>query len=197
MKELQNKLAENSPLEHPELDVALSIVKEVGKRYSQMGSDLHDFKAPDTVGIMHVISKLTSGDPGAAESQLTFLHYGISPETARQLGLMTFEDRYLGRLNDPSYEADFAQNSPMAVIEDTLRRSSISSTFTEYLANAEACGSATMICWILDESDNYPKTGLLSPGLAGVHGPALFCHNNGGKFPSCPFNPNLGVEVLY
>lgn len=173
-------LAEKSPLEQKELDVALSVVQEVGRRYPKKGNDLHDFKAPDTAGRMHDISKLTAADPGASETHLTILHHGISLVTVKQLGLATSADRYLGQLNDPLYETDFAQKSPKEVIDDTLRRSSTRSIFTEYLANAEDCGSATMICWILDDSD-YLKTGLLSPGLADVHGPALFCHNNGSK----------------
>lgn len=182
MKQLQDTFAEEgSPLEQRDLDVAISVVKEVGKRYSGEENDLHDFKAPDITGRMRYISELTAGDPGTTETDLMILHHGVPLDTVKQLNLATFNDRYLEQLNDPSYEGELAQNSPVAFIEDVLRKSSTSSIFKEYLANAEDCGSATRICWILDETKDYPTTGLLSELLARVHGPALFCYNDGGR----------------
>lgn len=41
---------------------------------------------------------------------------------------------------------------------------------------------ATRICWILDETNDYPTAGLLSEKLAGFHGPALCCYNDGGRW---------------
>lgn len=162
--------------------MALFIVKEVGKRYSKK-EVLTDFKAPDNNGRFHVLSELTAGDPGNTDTDgLQILHQGISLDTAKQLGLVTFQDRFLQSLNDPDFEEDFAQReSPMAVINDTLKRYPIRRTFNEYLANAEDSASASKICWILDESDDYPKTGLLSQELAEFQGPALFCYNDGSK----------------
>lgn len=143
---------------------------------------LHDFQAPDRDGRMHRISELTAGDPGDADVNLQILHPGISLDTVKKLGISTFEDRYLELLNDPYFEGEFSQReSPTAFIQDTLKRYPISSTFNEYLANAEDCGNASKVCWILDATDNYPKTRLLSPQLAEVQGPALFCYNDESK----------------
>lgn len=195
MKQLQDTLAEKeSPLEQPDLDVALSVVKEVGKRYSGEENDLRGFKAPDITGRMRYISDLTAGDPGTTETDLMILHHGVSLETVKQLNLSTFNDRHLEQLNDPMYEGELARRSPKSIIEDTLRKCSISSTFTEYLANAEDCG-ATRICWILDETNDYPTQELLSERLAAVHGPALFCFNDGGR-PFRKFLPGAGNPVL-
>lgn len=184
MNSLQDELAgKGGSLEQADLEMSLFIVKEVGKRYAKK-EDLANFKAPDNTGHFHVISELTAGDPGNTETNgLKILHQGVSLDTAKQLGLATFKDRFLQLLNDPEFEEDFAQReSPMAVIEDTLARYPIRSTFNEYLANAEDSGSASKICWILDESDDYPKTNLLSQKLADLQGPALFCYNDGCKW---------------
>lgn len=179
MKELQDGLAGRGVLERSDLEMAVRIAKEVGKRYSR-NENLHDFKAPDRVGNMRLLSELTAGDPGSQETDLKIMHPGIPLDTAKQLGLATFRDRYLELLNDPYYETEFAQKgSPKTIIDDVLRRYSIDSTFGEYLVNAEDCGSASTIVWIIDDSDDYPTTGLLSPGLADFQGPALFCYNDG------------------
>lgn len=153
----------------------------MGKRFSNRKL-LYDFMAPDRNGRMHLMSDLTAGDPGNADVDLLILHPGISLDTVKKLEISTFQDRYLELLNDPYFEGEFAQReSPAAVIEDTLKRYPISSTFNEYLANAEDCGNASKVCWILDTADDYPKTSLLSPQLAEVQGPALFCYNDGSK----------------
>lgn len=175
-----------APLGQADLDVALSVIKEVGKRYSGEENDLRNLKAPDKHGRMRNILELTAGDPGTTQTSRMILHPGVSLDTVKQLDLPTFEARFLEQLNDPSFEAVSAKNSHKAEIEDTLRKYSSSSTFREYLANAEDCG-ATRICWIIDETNDYPTTKLLSEKLAGAHGRALFCYNNGGrsffKFP--------------
>lgn len=180
-KELQDQLARKGVLENPDLEKAIFVVTEVGKRFPDR-KNLYDFKAPDRHGRMHLMSELTAGDPGNADVDLQILHPGVSLDTVKKLGISTFHDRYLELLNDPYFEGEFAQReSPTAFIEDTLRRYPISSTFSEYLANAEDCGKASMVCWFLDAADDYPKTSLLSPQLAEVQGPALFCYNDGGK----------------
>lgn len=162
--------------------MAIHIVTEVGKRFSDRRL-LYDFRAPDRHGHMHLISELTAGDVGGADVDLLILHPGVSLATAQKLGISTFHDRYLELLNDPYFEEEFAQReSPAAVIQDTLKRYPITNTFNEYLANAEDCGKASKVCWVLDAADNYPKTDLLSPQLAEVQGPALFCYNDGCKY---------------
>lgn len=170
--------AKEPPLEQVDLDVALSVIKEVGKRYPE--HSLRGFKAPDNSGTMRNILDLTAGDPGATQTSQLILNDGVSLETVKQLNLSTFKARFLEQLNDPSYEGELAQTSPKAYIEDTLLKYPSSSIFKEYLANAEDCG-ATRISWILDEKDDYPTAGLLSERLAGVHGPALCCYNDGGR----------------
>lgn len=192
MKELQDSLAAKGNLTEADLEVALRIVKEVGKRFA--GEDLTEFKAPDSSGSLRLLRDLTAGDPGPELKYLTasdsepeetkraILHPDVSQVTIEQLRLPSFHDRLLELLSDPDFDDDFAQReSPLTVIEDTLRRYKPSSTFDEYLANAEDCRTATEVSWVLDHSENYEGKRLLVEKLKEVQGPALFCCNDGRK----------------
>ena len=135
---------------------------------------------------MRALSEFTASDSGPGESveQIVSLHESISSQATKRLGLPTPKDRILQALTDPSFELDFSQaESPKAVIKDTLGRYSLESTFREYLANAEDCGTASEICWLLDSSDDggSSKAGLIDKKLSAVQGPALFCYNDGGE----------------
>lgn len=171
------------------MKVALSIVKELGERFPN--EELGDFKAPDDSGILRLLTDLTAGDPGPNEAERAILHPGVSMITIKQLRLPTFHDRLLESLNDPDFDADFAQReSPITVINDTLTRYTPSSTFTEYLANAEDA-SATKISWVLDGSKSYDGTKLLVDKLLEVQGPALFCCNDSRKYMQLLINSIL------
>lgn len=192
LKKLQDKLAAKGILSSTDLEVALFIVKEVGERFSR--EDLGDFKAPDNSGSLRLLKYLTAGDPGpeeykdiiapdTEEAERAVLHPGVPELTIKQLGLPTFHARLLEFLNDPDFEDDFSQKeSSITVIEDTLKRYTPSSTFNEYLANAEDCGSAKTISWILDHTEHYGGTKLLVDKLQEVQGPALFCYNDGREW---------------
>lgn len=165
-------------------------MKEVGRRFSE--EELGDFKAPDNSGCLRLLKYLTAGDPGPEaykditgsdpvdQAERAILHPEIPEVTIKQLRLPTFHARLLEFLNDPDFEDDFSQReSSVTVIKDTLNRYTPSSTFNEYLANAEDCGSAKTISWILDHTESYSGTRLLVDKLQEVQGPALFCYNDG------------------
>ena len=144
-----------------------------------------DFKAPDQDGIMRTFSELTASGSDAPISlgNRPTLHPRISESTIRKLGLPTAQDRIIASFNDPCFEQDFSQTqSPKAVIRDTLQRYSVESTFSEYLANAEDCGTAARIGWMIDHYTDYPTEKLISQELEAVQGKALFCYNDGGGF---------------
>ena len=135
---------------------------------------------------MRALSEFTAsaGGPGESVEQIVSLHESISASVTKRLELPTPKDRILQALSDPSFESDFSQaESPKAVIEDTLKRYSLESTFSEYLANAEDCGTASRICWLLDGSNDgsSSKAGLIDKNFSMVQGPALFCYNDGGE----------------
>ena len=142
---------------------------------------ISDLKAPDQDGIMRTLSELTmsSSDALISLEDRPTPHPRISESTIKKLGLPTVEDRILASLNDPCFEQT---QSPKAVIQDTLQRYSVESTFSEYLANAEDCRAATRIDWMIDHSTDYPMERLITPELEAVQGKALFCYNDGGGF---------------
>lgn len=177
-----------------DLEAAIFIVKDVGRRFPK--EELGNFKAPDDSGSLRLLKYLTAGDPGPEEyrditapdteaAERGILHPGIPEITIKQLHLPTFHARLLEFLSDPDFDDDFSQReSSITVIKDTLKRYTPSSTFNEYLANAEDCGSAKEISWILDHTENYSGTKLLVERLQEVQGPALFCYNDGREWLS-------------
>lgn len=194
LKDLQGKLAAKGPLGENDLKVALFVVKEVGIRFAE--EDLEGFKAPDSKCSLLLLKDLTAGTPGPGDEDRAVLHQDVSPETIRQLKFATFKNRNLDSLVDLEFE-DFAQReSPATAISDTLTRYMPATTFNEYLANAEDCGSATKITWILDNSDGYPYSveKLISPELEKAQGSALFCFND-GEFREKDFKAIIDIGV--
>ena len=187
MKDLQDGISTEEPLPAQDLEVALYIVEQIAIRHDPKEDKnlILDFRAPDQDGIMRTFSELTASGSDAPISlgNRPTLHPRISESTIRKLGLPTAQDRILASFNDPCFEQDFSQTqSPKAVIRDTLQRYSVESTFSEYLANAEDCGTAARIDWMIDHSTDYPTEKLINQDLEAFQGKALFCYNDGGGF---------------
>lgn len=149
---------------------------------------LRTIKIPDTEGSLHNFEEMTSGAGAHLDSYsddpsiicMHFLHPSITPRAIRKLGIPTLQDRFLERMAGAEFIQDFEQEEDfMTLIDDTLRRYPLATTFREYLANAEDCGTATKISWVSDTTPAYPKMSLITNRLADCHGPALLCYNDG------------------
>lgn len=78
-------------------------------------------------------------------------------------------------------EDEFNQGEEVADgIRDTLDRSTRESTFHEYLANADDCGSASAVNFLFDGT-TYSTDRLLTTELENFQGPALLVHNDSGR----------------
>lgn len=177
--------------------MALFVVKEVGRGFREKALD--DFKAPDSTGCLRLLRDLTAGDPGPGEEGRAILHPGVSLSTIKQLGLPSFHDRRLESLIDTEFEDFFQHEKFITVITDTLKRYRPSSTFNEYLANAEDCGSATKITWVLDKlgSQIHGESKLINKELQDLQGPALFCFNDGREFFREHLHSRVKLQIQY
>lgn len=173
-------MSKQSPLDDENLKVAVTLLE----MFAKLGPAIFDaersqIKAPDIDGNMRSIADLTTGNIETRDKhQFIMLSPHVPPHTARRLHIPSEQERFLEGITDSD---DFCQEEDTeTMIRDSLNRYPKDATFTEYLANAEDCGSATKISWILDMEENYPSKNIIDPELAGLQGPALFCHNDGG-----------------
>ncbi|KAI9763065.1 MAG: hypothetical protein M1840_000956 [Geoglossum simile] len=146
-------------------------------------SKLTGLKLPDRTGTLHHIEDITLWDMQySSEKQTTpLVHDKIPIKVVRKLAIGKYSDKILQKqlgIHDEEDEDEYNQHEDTTSrIADTLGRYSITSTFNEYLANAEDA-EATCIDWLLDDG-SHPTKKLVSPDLRAFQGPALFVHNDG------------------
>jgi sacsin len=124
----------------------------------------------------------TDGLPESSFQSLHFINHRVPLDLAMKLQIDSFRDRKVKDELQIEEESD-GEYTPreelITVLTDSLRRYPLTSTFTEYIANAEDCG-ATEIQWLLDDCTprTYPTTKLLSKELECVQGSALYVYND-------------------
>ena len=80
-------------------------------------------------------------------------------------------------------------------ISKTIKESSLWSSFNEFVANAEDCGTATKAHWILDsDKSKFPTINLLCEALGEWQTPAVYFYND-GVFTDPDFNALVTVGM--
>lgn len=99
------------------------------------------------------------------------------------------DSAFLQHLNQDDEIEDFVQMEEMTTrITTTLKAYSISTSFNEFVANAEDCGSATRISWLLDdEHTSFPTESLFTQELIPWQTASLYVYND-GVFTESDFN---------
>lgn len=176
---MQETLSKQSPLDDENLRVAVTLLEMFAKLESVISdAERSQIQAPDIDGRMRSIADLTTGNSETRDKYI-MLSPHVPLHTARRLHIPSEQERFLESMTDSD---DFCQEEDTeTMIKDSLKRYPRDTTFTEYLANAEDCGSATKISWVVDMEGSYPSKDIIDPELAGLQGPALFCHNDGGR----------------
>lgn len=130
------------------------------------------------------LEDLVHGDRsiGAHTNILHFVNTALSTELIERLGIESVSDRIIRdqiEIDDDDDDEYVPSERLTTIIEDTLGRYPILSTFSEFLANAEDC-HASEISWILDrcEAGPYVSDLLLNSDMKALQGPALFAHND-------------------
>ncbi|MCJ1433205.1 hypothetical protein MMC27_002564 [Xylographa pallens] len=178
--EVQLQLEIISPLSGAALNVALEVTRLLSLDTTSTFTSL---KIPSDKGILIRVTDVAFNDLGPCDlpDNIFLTHPGISREIADRLHIEPLSERVLkGDLGIPDFdEEEFDQREEVTDgIRDTLERYPKESTFHEYLANADDCGSASEVNWLLDETA-YPARNLITPELAQHQGPSLLVHNDG------------------
>ncbi|KAI9812928.1 MAG: hypothetical protein M1827_004446 [Pycnora praestabilis] len=181
----QIRLGKNACLEQAEMNVAL----EITRMFSAFpAKSCQNFEVPAKDGSLVKIADVVYNDLGpiSSEHEFTLSHPGISLDVIKRLGIQPLSQKIRnGDLGISDLDEDeFDQREEVTDgIKDALERYPKTATFNEYLANADDCGSATSVNWLLDEH-SYSTQRLLTPELGSCQGASLLAQNNGGKYPS-------------
>lgn len=179
--EIQQQMESTSSLTHAALKVALEITTLISLDTT---SSFANFKIPSDSCVLISIKDIAFNDLGFVDlpDKTHLTHPGISREIADRLHVEPLSERILkGDLGISDFdEEEFDQREEVTDgIRDTLERYPKESTFHEYLANADDCGNASKVNWLLDET-TYAGRSLITPELAQYQGPSLLVHNDGG-----------------
>lgn len=181
LHDVQEGLESKVPLHEADLDVAIEVVRIWS---SQPHKSFENLKVPDETGLLADIDSLVFNDaPWVSEMKCAMAHPKLSRAIADRLEMQPVSDLLknsdLG-ISDID-EDEFNQREEVADgIRDTLDRYTRESTFHEYLANADDCGSASAINFLFDGT-SYGTERLLTTDLGSLQGPALLVHNDGGE----------------
>ncbi len=181
LKHVQDALQSTSALNEEDTDVAIEVARIWGGEFRKSVDGL---KIPNDSGRLVDIADLVFNDtPWLSGMRQDFVHRKLSPDTAEQLRIQPLSellrDGKLG-ITDPDDDEFYQREEVADGIRDTLDRYSRESTFHEYLANADDCGSASEVNFLVDET-TYGTKHLLTEDLHALQGPSLLIHNNGGE----------------
>ena len=168
-----SKLPTDALLEEKDIAVVLRILQHI----SRSDIDPSCLLVPDTNSHLHTLKEYTS-------TPTLFGHPDLSPEFTFKYQIPRIGDdtAFIKHLNGGTdvFEDYFQQESMTTRIRNTLKDYSLSTSFNEFVANAEDCGSATKLSWFLDsETTCFPTRDLCSPDLAAWQTPALYVYNDG------------------
>ena len=183
LKNVQAELSESGPGYLKSKEVATAIASLEVAIHLEL--DHLQLLVPDTRAKLREWTDIVHGEYVSATKALAmnFVHPRISQYLIDQLQIEHCDERAL-RLNvelDEDDDDEFAPHErPTTVINDTLGRYPIESTFNEFLANADDAG-ANSIHWIIDERSHKSDVNQtsLTTELKSLNGPALCIYNDG------------------
>jgi len=181
LHDVQEALESKGPLDEADLDVAVEVARIWS---SQSHKPFGNLKVPDETGLLVDVDSLVFNDaPWVSEVNCALAHPKLSRAVADRLEMQPVSDLLRnGDLGISDIDEDeFNQREEVADgIRDTLDRYTRESTFHEYLANADDCGSASAVNFLFDGT-SYSTERLLTTDLDSLQGPALLVHNDGGE----------------
>jgi sacsin len=177
---VQKELQEKEPLNEADIAVAIELIRLASTFHkgklsplmvlSEKGRhlEIHDVAFNDLGPLSTVTGAFNSAHPEIPQHILRMLN--VEPLSEK------IEKGELGLADD---EDEFDQKEDVTTsIRGTLDRYPVTSTFKEYLANADDAGSASKIHWLLD-GRKHPREALITKELSEFQGSALLVQNNG------------------
>lgn len=179
LKDVLNALEARTPLNEEDLDVAIEVARIWGNRFS---GSVDGLKVPDEKCMLVDVGGLVLNDISwLSDVEYDFVHRKVSPATTDFLKIEPLSEKLRnGDLGMEDVDDDeFLQREEVADgIKDTLDRYTKESIFHEYLANADDCGTASEVNFLVDKT-TYGTKHLVTKDLQDLQGPSLLIHNNG------------------
>ena len=168
-----SKLPTGQTLETNELDVVIKILRRI--QWSD-NIDSIQLRVPSTDGRLYSIDEFSP-------SKDVFAHPRLPEAFAFKYQIPRVHDdaAFLQHLSERDVFEDYCQEEQITTrIANTLKEYSLATSFNEFIANAEDCGSATQVSWYLDAEDiRFPSNNLFSEELSAWQTPSLYVYNNG------------------
>ena len=171
-----SKLPTDQALDDTDLNVAINILRHFS---ALPAADTTQLLAPCIDGHLYGINKFNSPDT----SKHLFAHPKVPVAVAFKFNIPQVGDdtAFIQHLNQADVLDDYCQEELITTrIANTLKEYSLSTSFNEFIANAEDCGSATKVTWCLDSEDSlFPTDSLFSKELSSWQTPSLYVYNDG------------------
>ncbi|KAI9002778.1 hypothetical protein BC832DRAFT_107498 [Gaertneriomyces semiglobifer] len=180
-----------------EIRQVINIVKYLAQNHPDTGPQ---WLLPTTTNDFVNVSEIHYDDAGRGFSRTgvrdkyKIAHHLVPEELARTLHLQLLSKALL--LEGITKWTPFEQGESLtARIQNVLEDYDEQSICYEMIANADDCGTARKVTFIMDSRTHLPKTSLLSKHLGDWQGEALWVYND-GNFTDQDFNSllNLGVS---
>ena len=171
-----SKLPTDQPLDDTDLNVAINILRHFS---TLPAADTTQLLAPSIDGRLYGISEFNSPHT----SKHLFAHPKVPSAVAFKFNIPQVGDdtAFNHHLNQADILDDYCQEELITTrIANTLKEYSLSTSFNEFIANAEDCGSATKVTWCLDSEESlFPTDSLFSKELSSWQTPSLYVYNDG------------------
>lgn len=145
---------------------------------------LAKLRIPDVHGVLLPIDVFTSKYSNSKiDNGVHYAHPRVPSYLAFKYSIPRFENdlAHFHYLNGPDCFDEYAQEESIVKrIESQVKESTLWLSFNEFIANAEDCGSASEVTWVLDsEMSNYPSRHLFCQELQEWQGLSLYTYNDG------------------
>jgi sacsin len=168
-----SKLPTDQILDANQLDIVINILNYL---LSFDDVDPNQLRVPGLDGRLYQLNEFFSLDHLVAHPHV--------PETFSfkyRIRRVRDDTAFLQHLAEIDVFEDYYQEEQITTrIANTLKEYSLPTSFNEFIANAEDCGSATRVSWYLDAEDvRFPSDYLFSSELNSWQTPGLYVYNDG------------------
>jgi sacsin len=169
------------PLSASNLTAVIIALERVDLEFS--AALLPKIRIPDTQGYLLDVDEFNEAALATDKNFARYAHGKVPSSLTFNCGIPQYEEdlAQIRQIQAEGVFEDYVQEENMITrIAKQVQESTLWLSFNEFVANAEDCGTATEVHWILDpETCRYPTKQLFCPELKVWQSPGLYVHNDG------------------
>ena len=193
--EFISTLQSTEPLSSKSLDAVITALERLRSGFPDFVSST--LLIPDVHQMLVCVTQFIPADRESGQN-IQYAHPRVPRTLVYQYGIPQLKDdlAVFQHLNGPDIFEEYCQQEDFVTrISKALSEVSLWSTFNEFVANAEDCGSASQISWILEsENAQYPSKDIFCDELRAWQTPALYIYND-GVFSDADFKALVKIGV--